>query len=149
LALVNKLTPILEHSPTIVVRNGHIDTDALRQTTLSIIELLGMMRQKGFDKVYDVEFAIFEPEGNLSVFPRAQNRPVQPKNLNIQTQYEGLTLPIIMNGSVIEENLKHVGLSEEWLMGALEFQKIADYKKEVALAELDTSGKLLISKNTD
>lgn len=146
LALVNKLTPILEHTPSIVIRNGHIDMNSLKQTDLTLNEMLGMMRQKGFDKVSDVEFAILEPQGNLSVFPRSQNRPLQPKDVNVSTKYEGLTFPLIMNGRIIDENLKHIGLSKEWLMGALEYQQIKDYEKEVALAELDTSGNLLISK---
>jgi uncharacterized membrane protein YcaP (DUF421 family) len=120
--------------------------NSLKQTDLTLNEMLGMMRQKGFDKVSDVEFAILEPQGNLSVFPRSQNRPLQPKDVNVSTKYEGLTFPLIMNGRIIDENLKHIGLSKEWLMGALEYQQIKDYEKEVALAELDTSGNLLISK---
>lgn len=145
LALVDKLTPILEHTPTVVVANGQVDTGALRNVTLSLNELYGLLRQKGYDKVSDVEFAVLEPQGNLSVIPKSQKRPVRPEDLNMPTQYEGLTLPLIMDGAIIERNLRHAQLSEAWLTGELKKQGINDYSREVGLAELDTQGDLRVS----
>ncbi len=146
LSLVKKLTPILEHTPTVVIQNGQIDMNALKHNTLSLNQLMGLLRQKGYDKVSDVEFAIFEPQGNISAFPRSQKRPVQPSDLNIATKYEGLTIPLIMDGEIMRKNLKHVNLDETWLMQEIQKQGITDYKNQVGLAQLDTQGNLLISK---
>lgn len=60
-----------------------------------------MMRLQGYANVSDVEFAIFEPNGNLSVIGRSQARPVTPKDLKLDTQYEGLALPLIIDGRII------------------------------------------------
>jgi len=146
LATFNKLTPIMEHSPTVVIKNGQLDMTALRAASLSLNQFMGLLRAKGFDKVTDVEFAILEPQGMLSAFPKSQKRPVNPGDLNIPTPYEGLTLPLVMDGSVIENNLRHANLTKEWLLGALSYQGIKELSKEVALAELDTQGNLLVSR---
>ncbi len=147
LTLIEKLTPILEHTPTVILKDGQLDIDALKSINMSINQIKGLLRQKGYDKVSDLEYAILEPQGKISVIPKSQKRPVQPGDINIATQYEGLTLPLIIDGAIIERNLKHANLTEEWLKTELNKQGIIDYKKEVNLAELDTSGNLLISHN--
>jgi len=147
LTLIEKLTPILEHKPTILVKDGQLDMNALKKIDLSLNQMKGLLRQKGYDKVCDVEYAILEPQGNLSVIAKSQKRPLQPSDLNISTQYEGLTVPLIMDGVIIDRNLEHVKLTETWLIGELRKQGITDYKNQINLAELDTSGNLSISKN--
>lgn len=148
LSLINKLTPILEHTPTIVIKNGQVNMSALRSNALSLNQLMGLLREKGFDKVTDVEFGILEPTGNLSAIPKSQKRPVQTADLNIPTKYEGLTIPLVMDGAIIERNLKHVRLDKRWLLEELKKQGISRYQTEVALAELDTTGNLLVSKTS-
>jgi uncharacterized membrane protein YcaP (DUF421 family) len=145
LALLNKLTPIMEHNAMVLIRNGQLDVGALKTSTLSINQLMGLLREKGYDKVTDVEFAILEPQGKLSVIPMSQKRPVQPKDLNISTNYEGLTLPLIVDGTIIKRNLEHVNLSEEWLCEELRNQGVTNYKEQISLAELDTQGNLNLS----
>lgn len=146
LSLIQRLTPILEHTPTVVIKNGQLDMNALKHNTLSINQLMGLLRQKGYDKVTDVEYAIFEPQGNLSAFPKSQNRPLQPSDLNIATKYEGLTIPLIIDGSIMDKNLAHVNLDETWLLYELSKKGINDYKNQVSLAQLDTQGNLLVSR---
>ncbi|TDX49057.1 DUF421 domain-containing protein [Orenia marismortui] len=148
LTLIDRLTPILEHKPTVLVKDGQLDMYALKNMDLSLNQMKGLLRQKGYDKVSDVEYAILEPQGQLSVIAKSQKRPLQPSDLNISTQYEGLTVPLIIDGAIIERNLQHVKLTKEWLMGELNKQGIINYENEVNLAELDTLGNLLISKNT-
>ncbi len=149
LSLIDKLTPILEHTPTIVLQNGQIDMSALKKAGLSMNQFMGLLRQKGFDKINDVEFAIFEPQGTLSAFPKSQYRPLEPRDLMIPTTYEGLTLPLIIDGAIIERNLHHVKLDQSWLMKELQKQGIMDYQKEITLAELDTQGNLILSKKQE
>ncbi|AGB40977.1 putative membrane protein [Halobacteroides halobius DSM 5150] len=148
LALIDKLTPILEHKPTVLIKDGQLDMHALKNMDLTLNQMKGLLRQKGYDKVSSVEYALLEPQGQLSVIPKSQKRPIQPSDLNINTQYEGLTIPLIIDGVIIERNLEHVNLTKEWLLNKLKKKGINNYKNEVNLAELDTSGKLSISKNT-
>ncbi|MDW8802310.1 DUF421 domain-containing protein [Clostridium sp. A1-XYC3] len=146
LAMINRLTPVLEHTATIVIKNGQIDKAALNRLSLSLNQLEGLLREKGFDKVSEVETAIIEPQGTLSAFPKEQNRPVQLKDLNIESSTKSLTIPLVMDGSIIMPNLKHIGRSKEWIIGEMKKQGINNYKEEVFLAELDSSLNLSILK---
>jgi uncharacterized membrane protein YcaP (DUF421 family) len=95
-----------------------------------------------------VEFAIIEPDGNLSVLPKSQSRPVLPRDLKINTEYEGLALPLIMDGEIQYNNLKYAGLSLDWLQQ--EIQKSGAAKiEQVFLAELNSTGKLYVDFDRD
>ncbi|MEW9094285.1 MAG: YetF domain-containing protein [Clostridiaceae bacterium] len=143
LAIINKLTPIFEHLPTIVIENGQLDMKALKYMGLSINQLKGLLRQQGYDNISEIHTAIIEPQGNVSVFPKAENSPVKLKDLNIKSKEEGITIPLIMDGSILHTNIMHIKRNEEWLMHQLKQEGVKDYK-EIALAELTPSWKLNI-----
>lgn len=146
LALVNKLTPALEHTATVLIKNGEIDMNALKKVSISLNQLQGLLREKGYDNVAEVNTAILEPQGTISVFPKAENAPVTLKDLNIKVQKEQLTLPLVMDGSIIIENLKHIKKDETWLINEIHKQGIKDIMNEVALAELDSAWNLSVFK---
>lgn len=146
LALKNRLTPILEHTPTVIVNKGTISMKALDDLGLSLNQFEGLLRQHGYDKVSDLDTVIMEPQGNISAFPKSENKPVALKNLNIAQNSQGITVPIIMDGEIIYTNLKHVQKSKDWLLQELKNQGIMDYKKEVGLAEVDAGWQLTILK---
>jgi len=129
--------------PDIIIVNGKIDKDALKRNRMNLPFLLSLLRLQGYAKASDVEFAIIEPDGNLSVIPTSQSRPVTPNDLKISTPYEGITLPLIIDGEIQYNNLKFAKLDTSWL--SQEIIKFGASKAEdVFLAELDTSGKLNI-----
>jgi uncharacterized membrane protein YcaP (DUF421 family) len=133
----------VDSKPSIIIANGHIDKEALKKCRLNLPFLLSLLRLKGYAVVSDVEFAIIEPDGNLSVIPKSQSRPVLTRDLQINTEYEGLALPLIMDGEVQYNNLRYTGLSVDWLHQ--EIRKAGAFKFEgVFLAELDTSGQLYV-----
>lgn len=131
----------LDAKPDIVIVNGKVDKEALRRNRMNLPFLLSLLRLQGYAKVSDVEFAIIEPDGNLSVIPTSQSRPVTPNDLTLDTQYEGITLPLIIDGEIQYNNLKFAKLDIAWL--DKEIKKLGALKAEdVFLAELDTTGKL-------
>jgi uncharacterized membrane protein YcaP (DUF421 family) len=146
LALKNKLTPILEHTPTIIVNKGKLDMKALKNLGLSLNQLEGLIRQQGYDKISDLDTVVMEPQGNISVFPKAENMPVTLKDINIKTNTQGITIPLIMDGNIIYSNLKHIQRTKDWLLQELNKQGISDYKSEVGIAELDTNWRLNVLK---
>lgn len=146
LAIINKLTAFFEHTATIVIDNGQINMKALKRLSLSLNQLEGLLREQGYDKVSDVQTAVFEPQGTLSIFPKAENKPVTLKDLEIPCSNESITLPLILDGAIEQVNLKHIGKSEAWLLEELKKQGFKNYKKEVALAELDPSWNLIVLK---
>ncbi|RNC28585.1 MAG: hypothetical protein AWM53_01419 [Candidatus Dichloromethanomonas elyunquensis] len=144
LSLINRITPWFEHTPTIIINKGKIDYKALKGSFLSLNQLQGLLRQKGYDKISDIEYAILEPQGELSVFVKTQKRPVQVADLAIDAKEEGLTFPLIMDGQIIRGNLRHLNLSTEWLIQELAKQGITNYKNQVFLAEIDASSRLSV-----
>lgn len=146
LALINKLTPALEHTATVLIKNGEIDMDALKKVSISLNQLQGLLREKGYDNVAEVNTAILEPQGTISVFPKAENAPVTLKDLNIKVQKDQLTLPLVMDGSIIMNNLNHIKKDKAWLINEIHKQGIKDINTEVALAELDSAWNLSVFK---
>lgn len=146
LSIINKLTPILEHTPLIIIKNGKLCTENLKYMGLSLNQLEGLIRQQGYDSMLDIDIAIMEPQGNLSIFPKGENKPVRLKDLNIKPPKKEFTIPIIMDGDIIYSNIKHINRNEEWLIKELKRQGIKSYKEEIALAELTFQGKLNIIK---
>jgi uncharacterized membrane protein YcaP (DUF421 family) len=144
LAIRNKLTPIMEHTPTFIMQNGKLDMKSLSTMELSINQLEGLLRQQGYDKISDLDTIIMEPQGNISAFPKPENKPVTLKDLKIKPSGEGLTLPLIMDGDIVGQNLKHIKKNKQWLLQELKKQGITDYVKYVAIAEVDSSLKVTV-----
>jgi uncharacterized membrane protein YcaP (DUF421 family) len=132
---------IMDGNPSIVIRDGKIDIQELTKSRYNINELLEQLRVKGFANIADVEFAILETSGNLSVIPKSQKRPVTPEDLQIDTEYEGLPVPLIIDGRIQYDNLAEVNLTADWLKNELGKFNITEIK-DVFLASLDTQGKL-------
>jgi uncharacterized membrane protein YcaP (DUF421 family) len=86
-----------------------------------------------------------ETDGNLSVLPKSQKIPLTPSDLHISTKYYGLTKDLVLDGSIMSENLKDINLDEQWLQDQLKDHGIANIK-EVFYAGLDSSGSLFVSK---
>ncbi|MGQ9779055.1 MAG: DUF421 domain-containing protein [Bacillota bacterium] len=128
-------------TPSILIRNGKICQEELTRLRINLNDLLEQLRAKDLPNLADVEFAVLETTGQLSVIPKSQRRPVCPADLNLSTEYEGLPLDLIIDGRVIRENLARAGLDEQWLRGELAKFGFAG-PEEVFFASLDTAGRL-------
>ncbi|ABO49999.1 protein of unknown function DUF421 [Desulforamulus reducens MI-1] len=128
-------------TPSILIENGKIVEQELKRLRYNINDLLEQLRSKNFPDITDVEFAVLETSGEISVIPKSQKRAVSPEDLNIPTEYEGLPITLIIDGFVFEKNLSKFNLSKEWLKD--EFSKFGIYdSKQVLFASLDTKGNL-------
>jgi len=140
-----KLNKYLEHSPSIIVEKGCIKIEEMKKSDLTMNLFLGMLRQKGYDKIEDIEIAILEPQGQLSVFPKSTVRPVQTSEMGVNVTPKELTLPVLLEGSVVSENLKYLEADENWLKGELKKQNVTDYK-EVLLGMVDSAKNLYVTR---
>ncbi len=137
----NKVRAFLCGKPSVLVENGKLVEHELEKIRVNINDLLEQLRLAGFSNIADVEFAIMESNGQLSVIPKSQKRPVTPEDLNIPTNYEGISHTLIIDGRVNADNLCRTGLTKEWL--SRELSKFGVHNlKEVLLASIDTSGRL-------
>ncbi len=132
---------IISGRPTILIENGKLKEKELRKEMFTINELLEQLRIKNISNIADVEFAVLETNGQLSVIPKSQKRPLSPEDLNIQTEYEGIPLVLIVDGNINTENLKTAKLDEKWLSDELKKFGIENIK-DVLFASLDSSGSL-------
>lgn len=135
---------IANSEPIVVIENGKINDDNVRKARFTVNELTSLLREKNIFNVSDVEFALIETDGKLSVLPKSQKQPLTPSDMNIPTSYKGLTRDIIIDGKVLDENLKDAHLDEQWLMTQLNQQKINSVE-DVFYAGLDTAGNLYVS----
>ncbi|WP_418792009.1 YetF domain-containing protein [Phosphitispora sp. TUW77] len=128
-------------TPSVLIENGKIVESELKRLRYNLSDLLEQLRAKDVPNISDVEFAILETSGQLSVIEKSQKRPVMPEDLNLSTKYEGLPFTLIMDGQVLHKNLKKINLNIEWL-----YQQLANLgienPSDVLFACLDTEGKL-------
>lgn len=137
------LRKIIEGEPVIVIHNGKILEKSMRKMRYNIENLMTQLRDKGYFSLADVEFAIMETNGSLSVLPKSQKRPVTPADLQLPTQYEGMPSEIIVKGKVVYPNLEQNNLDEQWLIEELNRRGLND-PSEVFYASLDNQGELYI-----
>ncbi|WP_338778516.1 DUF421 domain-containing protein [Metabacillus sp. FJAT-52054] len=137
LSLHNKLRWILYESPTVLIRNGEIDRKGLKKVRMPIDELLAQLRIKGFTETKNIAIALMEDSGEISVIPKADYRPVNPKDLKLNVSHEFIPIPLIMDGQVLDHNLKYLQHNREWLDkkishkgGAIENVLLATYQSD-------------------
>ena len=139
-----KLRHIVTGHPSILVRNGVIDEMEMKKQGYTLSQLMEQVRESGIINLSQVGVAIMEISGRVNVFPVSQNRPLTPKDMHIQTQYEGQTLLLVLDGRVQSSILTTGGLSEEWLSAQL--NKVGAKADEVFFCSLDTQGAMSVQK---
>ncbi|KJR44745.1 Conserved membrane-associated protein [Desulfosporosinus sp. I2] len=139
---------VLEGEPTIVIMNGKIMENVLRKMKYRISEILELLRNKGVFDVTQVDFAIIEPNGQISVLLKPENQPLTPKDMNIVVSPTGISTELVYDGIIIEENLRQLNKDKPWLLEELKKQGIRDIS-EVFLVTLNPAGSLYVDKYED
>lgn len=125
--------------PSVLIENSKIVEAELSRLRYNINDLLEQLRLKNVPDVADVEFAILETSGQLSVILKSDKRPVEAQDLNISPPYEGLPVTLVIDGRLIQDNLNKTRHEMKWLQGELEKAGIENIR-DVLFAGLDTRG---------
>ncbi|HZJ85397.1 MAG TPA: DUF421 domain-containing protein [Syntrophomonadaceae bacterium] len=125
--------------PSILIEKSVIMEEEMRKLRYNLNDLLEQLRAKDVTDIGDVEYAILETSGDLSIILKSHKRPVQPADLNIDTPYEGLATSLVMDGRIIHENLQNLNLTENYLINKLQIQGAENFK-DVFYASLDGRG---------
>ena len=133
--------------PSIIIENGELVESELRQLRINMNDLLEQLRIKGYYSLEEIEYAIMETTGELSVLPRSQKRHVTPHDLDLSTEYEGLPLPLIIDGHIDIDNLREIRQDQDWLYEQLQSRDIQD-PSQVFFATLDTAGNFICQKKS-
>lgn len=137
---------VLEGRAVILLEDGKIYRDNLKKMRLDLNEFLTQCRVQGFFHLGDIELAIIEPNGSISILPKSEKRPIIPEDLKLSPDREEVEVNVIMDGKILSENLKHMGKDESWLEKQLIQQKISKLS-DVFLATLTKSNTLSIYVN--
>ena len=116
-------------TPTILMNSGKIYRTNLKKAKLDLSEFLLLCREQGYFNLEEIQIAVFEYNGKLSVLPKAANRPVTPEDLKITAKPTCVGVEVIMDGRVMGENLLRIGKNEEWLKSALKMQNYESAKQ--------------------
>lgn len=110
-----KTRKFINGTPTIFMKDGKIYRKNLKKAKVDLSEFMVMCRQEGYFNINDISTAIFEYNGRLTVLPKATKRPVNPSDMNLVPPPETINTEVIMDGRILEENLKRLGLDKNWL----------------------------------
>lgn len=140
------LRNLIDGQPTIVIKKGSIVKEALKKSELNMDDLSMMLREQNVFSILEVDYAILEPDGKLSVLKKPQKQQAAKEDLKLPAP-ELIYLPseIIVDGKAVKKNLKELGLDENWLKEQLKLQNLNSVK-EVLYAEIQGDGKLYIEK---
>lgn len=135
---------ITEGEPVIIMHNGIILDDNMRKLRYHLDNLETQLRNAGIFDFSEVEFAILEPNGQLSVLKKSENLPVTPKDMKISVDYKGISTELIKDGNLLPQNLVQRNLTMDWLKSELKKQNV-DSIKSVFYASVNASNNLYVS----
>lgn len=141
----NSARKLLCGVPSVVIQNGRLVEEELYRLRYNIHEVLEQLRVKGYANIADVEFAILETGGKLSVIPKASKRPITPEDLKIATQHEGIPHVLIVDGIIQKERLAETNLGIDWLEQEIA-KKGFGSSKNILIASLDVQGNLYLQE---
>ncbi len=138
------LRKILCGKPSILIFRGKIDEAALKREKITVNELQERLRQKDIFTIGDVEYAILETSGELSVIQKPEKRNTIPEDFQITPDYEGIPYDLVVDGRIMYDNLKQIGRNIKWLENQIE--KFGIKPKEALLVTFDGKGQIFCQK---
>ena len=139
-----KAREIICGRPAILIYRGRIDEKVLQKERFTINELQERLRGDNIINISDVEYAILETNGQVTVIPKPNKRNVVTEDLNINAEYEGIPYDLVIDGKIMYDNLKTLGKDEIWLQRQLKGFKTN--VKDVLIATLDGRGQIFCQK---
>lgn len=110
-----KAREIICGKPSILIYRGKIDEKTLRKERFTINELEERLRDNNIFNIGDVDYAILETSGQITVIPKPNKRNTTPKDFNIEPEYEGISYDLVVDGKVMYKNLEKIGKNYKWL----------------------------------
>ncbi|TCP27040.1 uncharacterized membrane protein YcaP (DUF421 family) [Scopulibacillus darangshiensis] len=148
LMLFNLLNQTFIGHPTIVIKHGKIVKENLKRSRFTLAGLLSGIREKGYPDLAVIEYALLEPNGEISVFPKQTAAPVTPIQLGIKPEYQGLPIAVIIEGKIQQRNLSLINKDEQWLMNELKKEGYKDHRR-IFYAAIRDNHQLLTIDNGD
>ena len=139
-----RIREIICGKPRILVFRGKIDEKALVKERITLNELQERLRSLNIVNLGDVEYAILETSGQMTVIPKPNKRSLIPEDLNINPEYEGIPYDLIIDGKIQTENLHKIGKNLAWLKK--ETDKLNLKPIEILIATIDGKGQFFFQR---
>jgi uncharacterized membrane protein YcaP (DUF421 family) len=135
-------------APTILIQKGKILEKNLKKVKFDVNDLLEECRSEGYFDISEIEYALMESKGTLSILPKGEYKQINIKDMNIKPKEQNLTANIIIDKKIMHNNLKNMEKTEKWLKQKL---KEKGYKttNKILLATLDNNEKLTIYEKNE
>ena len=102
-------------APTILMDGGKLFRENLKKSKLDLSEFMVMCRQQGYFDLSDIQTAVYEFNGRLSILPVSGRRPANPEDLGLRPAPAAIRTEVIMDGRILDDNLKRLGFDSRWL----------------------------------
>lgn len=162
-----KLRLLFDGKPSVIIDKGKLNSDVMRKQRYNLDDLMLQLRENKISAVSDVEFAVLETSGKLSVIPRENSEAFEDNNNDVYAEdkldkklssfnqmniippkyrFEILPVPLIMDGKVQDENLEKLEKTRFWLKNVLQEKGVTDFK-DVFFCTIDHKGKLFVDRH--
>lgn len=138
---------LIDGKGTVFIKDGKVMEDNLKKEKITIDEFLEMLRSNNVFQVSQVEYAVLESAGNLSVLLKKEYRPLTPKDLNLTVANEKEPQTVIMDGELLLEPLATIGRSKKWLK--TELDKLGVTIENVFLGQVNSYGEITVDLYDD
>ena len=133
------LKPIFDGKPSVLIRRGELDFDEIAKVRISMEELLCQLRVEGISDISQVDYAILEQNGQLSVIPKRREAPPSATDMGLNVSEPGIAHAIIVDTKISDHGLSELGRDRKWLKARLKHHRVTE--DEVFLFTVDDSGK--------
>ena len=110
---------LITGEPVVIMENGKISREQLKKCKIDINDLLQDARESGYFNISEINYAIMEPSGKISFLPKNKYHSVTPSDMNLKVGVDGITANLILDGTIMEENIKTIGHNKKWLLSKL------------------------------
>lgn len=138
-----KARRLVEGVPLVLLSNGELYRDNLKKAKIDVTEFLVQCRVNGYFDVSKIEVALLEGNGKISFLPKVSDRPVTPSDMDLSPQQDYMVANVIIDGKLMEKNLRHTGNNEKWLKNQIRGQG-AERVEDVLLATCDASNQITV-----
>ena len=143
-----KAREIICGKPSILIYRGKVNEKALKKERFTINELEERLRGNNVVNLGDVEYAILETSGQVTVIQKPEKRNTIPEDFQIKPEYEGIPYDLVIDGKIMEKNLKIIGKNYAWLKNQVE--KFGIKPEEALVVTIDGKGQIFCQeKNKD
>ena len=140
-----KVKKILSSKPSVIISHGKIDKKAMKKVRISLEDLISQIRQNGIYDLEEVDYAILEENGKMSIVPKAKNRQPDLSDLNIKADDSGVMHILISDGTINTHGLDILNKDESWLLSLLREQSLTP--RDVFCLTCNDAGRIYIIKN--